>query len=172
MGKIKKADKNKSSDMPIVVENLIAQARRKMKVFGDYTLEDRAIPDFRDGLKPVQRRILWAAHLLKLPRGVVVKSAKIVGDCFAAGTKVSTPNGPKAIEQLTIGDQVTTSMGESTVTRLFSNQESDIHRLTLTNGVSVDTTLNQEFKIRIGNDYFWKKACELTPDDEIVIEPS
>ena len=41
----------------------------------------RAIPDVRDGLKPVQRRILWGMNELNLTPGVAhKKSARIVGD--------------------------------------------------------------------------------------------
>ncbi|MBO6108920.1 MAG: DNA topoisomerase 4 subunit A [Eubacterium sp.] len=41
----------------------------------------RALPDVRDGLKPVQRRILYAMHQLGLaPDGPYRKSARIVGD--------------------------------------------------------------------------------------------
>lgn len=41
----------------------------------------RALPDVRDGLKPVHRRILYAIHQMGLtPGGVYTKSAKIVGE--------------------------------------------------------------------------------------------
>lgn len=43
--------------------------------------KDRALPDVRDGLKPVQRRILYGAYILKaLPDKPYLKSARIVGD--------------------------------------------------------------------------------------------
>src|SRR3989344_6189035 len=43
----------------------------------------RAIPDVRDGLKPVHRRILYAMHDMGLANNKpFVKSARIVGDCF------------------------------------------------------------------------------------------
>lgn len=43
--------------------------------------KDRALPDVRDGLKPVQRRILYGAYLLKaVPDKPYYKSARIVGD--------------------------------------------------------------------------------------------
>ncbi len=42
---------------------------------------DRALPDVRDGLKPVHRRILYGAYLLKaFPDKPFYKSARIVGD--------------------------------------------------------------------------------------------
>jgi topoisomerase-4 subunit A len=45
------------------------------------TIMHRALPDARDGLKPVHRRILYAMSRLKLtPTGKFLKSAKISGD--------------------------------------------------------------------------------------------
>lgn len=42
---------------------------------------DRALPDVRDGLKPVHRRIIYGAYLLKaFPDRPYFKSARIVGD--------------------------------------------------------------------------------------------
>ena len=41
----------------------------------------RALPDVRDGLKPVHRRILYAMHSCgSTPDGGFLKCAKIVGD--------------------------------------------------------------------------------------------
>ncbi|MBP5311454.1 MAG: DNA topoisomerase 4 subunit A [Clostridia bacterium] len=52
--------------------------------FMDYAVSvitDRAIPDVRDGLKPVQRRILWAMKQLGLASaGDYKKSARVVGE--------------------------------------------------------------------------------------------
>ena len=45
------------------------------------TIIDRAIPDVRDGLKPVQRRILFGAYKGNYIAGKpYTKNAKIVGD--------------------------------------------------------------------------------------------
>src|SRR2546429_1503811 len=45
------------------------------------TIMNRALPDARDGLKPVHRRILYGMRLLRLDPGAAFKkSAKIVGD--------------------------------------------------------------------------------------------
>ena len=47
-------------------------------------ITSRALPDIRDGLKPVQRRILYAMHnsLRLYPEGRHRKSATVVGDCM------------------------------------------------------------------------------------------
>jgi topoisomerase IV subunit A len=58
------------------------------------TIMDRALPDARDGLKPVHRRILYGMRLLRLDPGTTPKkSAKIVGDVM--GT--FHPHGDQAI---------------------------------------------------------------------------
>ena len=45
------------------------------------TIMSRSLPDVRDGLKPVHRRLLWAMHQLKLdPEAGFKKCARIVGD--------------------------------------------------------------------------------------------
>ncbi len=58
------------------------------------TIMHRALPDARDGLKPVHRRILYGMRLLRLDPGTAFKkSAKIVGDVM--GT--FHPHGDQAI---------------------------------------------------------------------------
>ena len=45
------------------------------------TIMHRALPDVRDGLKPVHRRLLWAMRLLRLdPTQGYKKCARVVGD--------------------------------------------------------------------------------------------
>jgi topoisomerase-4 subunit A len=58
------------------------------------TIMHRALPDARDGLKPVHRRILYGMRLLRLdPGGAFKKSAKIVGDVMGN----FHPHGDQAI---------------------------------------------------------------------------
>src|SRR5271170_516917 len=58
------------------------------------TIMGRALPDARDGLKPVHRRILYAMHILKLdPAAAFKKCAKIVGDVMGS----FHPHGDQAI---------------------------------------------------------------------------
>ena len=50
-------------------------------VYAMSTITARSLPDLRDGLKPVHRRLLWAMRLLKLdPAGGYKKCARVVGD--------------------------------------------------------------------------------------------
>src|SRR6201988_1192171 len=58
------------------------------------TIMHRALPDARDGLKPVHRRILYGMRLLRLDPGTAFKkSAKIVGDVMGS----FHPHGDQAI---------------------------------------------------------------------------
>ncbi|KPH58718.1 DNA topoisomerase IV subunit A [Novosphingobium sp. ST904] len=50
-------------------------------VYALSTITARSLPDLRDGLKPVHRRLLWAMRQLKLdPGNAYKKSARVVGD--------------------------------------------------------------------------------------------
>ncbi|HEY0314383.1 MAG TPA: DNA topoisomerase IV subunit A [Allosphingosinicella sp.] len=50
-------------------------------VYALSTITARSLPDLRDGLKPVHRRLLWAMRLLKLdPAAGYKKCARVVGD--------------------------------------------------------------------------------------------
>ncbi len=50
-------------------------------VYAMSTITARSLPDVRDGLKPVHRRLLWAMRLLKLdPASGYKKCARVVGD--------------------------------------------------------------------------------------------
>ncbi|MCW2316955.1 topoisomerase-4 subunit A [Rhodoblastus acidophilus] len=58
------------------------------------TIMGRALPDARDGLKPVHRRILYGMHILRLDPGASFKKcAKIVGDVMGS----FHPHGDQAI---------------------------------------------------------------------------
>ena len=51
------------------------------KIYGEEVVQDRAVPDFRDGLKPVHRASIWAAFKIGANHTAkYVKSARIVGD--------------------------------------------------------------------------------------------
>src|SRR5438067_6746007 len=65
----------------IVIVDIEQELRRSYLGYAVSTLVARALPDVRDGLEPVQRRILMAMHDLNLtPTSQRMKSAKVTGD--------------------------------------------------------------------------------------------
>ena len=87
------ADPKESNDLPVSNTPLFAANEKIAKInvadeiknsFLDYSMSviiSRALPDVRDGLKPSQRRILYAMHELSLfPGRKHYKCAKICGD--------------------------------------------------------------------------------------------
>lgn len=59
------------------------QVRKNMHFYGKDVVEDRAIPDYRDGCKPSQRRILYSMKVLGLKdHGNPKKSARVIGDAI------------------------------------------------------------------------------------------
>ncbi len=83
-----KKDKNKQEtvleNIPhknVVVTNLVSEMRESYIDYAMSVITDRALPDVRDGLKPVHRRIIYTMYELGLnPGGKTRKSAKIIGD--------------------------------------------------------------------------------------------
>src|ERR1700755_1993973 len=62
------------------------------------TIMHRALPDARDGLKPVHRRILYGMRLLRLdPGSAIKKTAKIVGDVVGSFHPHGDPAGYAAM---------------------------------------------------------------------------
>ena len=65
----------------VVAEPLARALGDRYLTYALSTIMHRALPDARDGLKPVHRRILWAMRQLRLnPDQGFKKSARIVGD--------------------------------------------------------------------------------------------
>lgn len=80
---------------------------RALFEYGSYVVQDRAVPELRDGLKPSHRAMLWSAVELGLwPTGSFSKSAKVVGHaigsyhphgdvaCYDAGVSIANFNPP------------------------------------------------------------------------------
>ena len=66
---------------PIEPINLKDALEERYLAYALSTIMHRALPDVRDGLKPVHRRLLYAMQQLRLgPQGEFRKCAKIVGD--------------------------------------------------------------------------------------------
>ncbi|WP_414901972.1 DNA topoisomerase IV subunit A [Sphingomonas flavalba] len=69
------------SDGNIVDAPFDSALSQRYLVYALSTITARSLPDLRDGLKPVHRRLLWAMRLLKLdPAAGYKKCARVVGD--------------------------------------------------------------------------------------------
>ena len=78
----------------VISESLSSALSERYLTYALSTIMNRALPDARDGLKPVHRRILFAMRGLKLDaRGTFRKCAKIVGEVMGN----YHPHGDKAI---------------------------------------------------------------------------
>ena len=67
----------------VITKNLDVVMHESMIPYSEHVILDRAIPRVEDGLKPVQRRILYTMHNQGLtPDKPHRKSAKVVGDCL------------------------------------------------------------------------------------------
>ena len=88
-------EKNRDSNSSIILNEQLDKALGdRYLTYALSTITDRALPDSRDGLKPVHRRILYAMRQLKLsPNGSFRKCAKIVGEVMGN----YHPHGDKAI---------------------------------------------------------------------------
>src|ERR1700761_582559 len=65
----------------ILDEPLTEALSRRYLAYALSTITQRALPDVRDGLKPVHRRLLYAMRLLRLdPETTAKKCARVVGD--------------------------------------------------------------------------------------------
>ena len=65
----------------ILNEPLSEALSKRYLAYALSTITQRALPDVRDGLKPVHRRLLYAMRLLRLdPQTSAKKSARVVGD--------------------------------------------------------------------------------------------
>tara|TARA_E500000081_G_C6137664_1_gene357920 strand:+ start:2081 stop:4642 length:2562 start_codon:yes stop_codon:yes gene_type:complete len=72
---------NNQPQSKIVDLNIVESAQKFFLNYAMSVITDRALPDIRDGLKPVHRRILWSQYELKNTHNAVYKkSARIVGD--------------------------------------------------------------------------------------------
>ena len=67
----------------LLLKNLDTVLHESMIPYSEHVIIDRALPRVEDGLKPVQRRILYTMYELGLtPDQAFKKSARIVGECL------------------------------------------------------------------------------------------
>ncbi len=67
----------------IIIKTMEEVMHESMMPYSEFVILDRALPRVEDGLKPVQRRILYTMHELGItPDKPYRKCARIVGDCL------------------------------------------------------------------------------------------
>src|SRR6476661_3346619 len=72
------ANANAAPILPVTLKDALSE---RYLAYALSTITSRSLPDVRDGLKPVQRRILYAMLALRLdPAGGFKKCARVVGD--------------------------------------------------------------------------------------------
>lgn len=74
-------------------KSIIDFSRAAMFTYGSEVNEDRAVPSFQDGLKPVGRRVLWSMY--HMSRGQV-KTARVSGDVIGK-YHPHAPTGPEGM---------------------------------------------------------------------------
>lgn len=170
----------------IVERNSTEQFREDYKRYGIYITFRRVMPDYRDGLKPVQRRVLWAMYNDSGAVNKTVKSATIIGDvmgkyhahgdCIHGDTILYSLDGnPVTIGELysnkinefhTLGIDVNTGEVIPVVATNFrigqyTNKEYNIH---LSNGAVIKCTGNHPF---LNENMEWIKAEDLKPNSRL-----
>ena len=152
-----------------------------------YTTYKRVLSDMRDGLKPVQRRILWTMFHDTKAVTHTVKSAAVVGDvmklyhphgnCIGGLTKIYTVDGnitdiesvyKSGVKELEIKafDPVSRNVVTAKATHFRIGTYADkIYKITATNGFSIQCTANHPILM---NYFQWKNAEDVTGTDYFV----
>lgn len=86
------AKKKKPTKLKAETENLGASIEpislrkftsESLTIYGTYVVMNRAIPELRDGLKPVHRAVMWSMFELGIgPNAKAAKAARVVGDAM------------------------------------------------------------------------------------------
>jgi len=167
--------------LPSVIPSNIEDEMQKAYI--DYSMNvivGRALPDVRDGLKPVHRRILYAMNDQGMTHdNAYKKSARIVGevlgkyhphgDCLRGDTKLFLANGTfKTIEEIynekTSGYDIicVSKTGKLHIAQAHSfrigQYTNKIYRLNLSDGSKIECTSNHPF---LSDSLKWIKAGNL-----------
>ncbi|MEK7669148.1 MAG: DNA gyrase subunit A [Patescibacteria group bacterium] len=80
----KKEDKNEEisgAHVGVISRSIVSEMKKSFIDYAMSVITDRALPDVRDGMKPVHRRILYAMHTMGLSASAKTrKSAAVVGE--------------------------------------------------------------------------------------------
>ena len=104
-----KKDSSKYSSDQVVTKALEEVMHDSMLPYSEFVIMDRALPRVEDGLKPVQRRVLYSMlEVGVLPDRPFRKSARIVGDCMGK----YHPHGDRSIYDTMVRMAQDFNMGE------------------------------------------------------------
>lgn len=106
-------------------------------------------------------------HIKRPSSGQIIIERRMLGiarHCFPAGTMIATPQGERPVEDIRIGDWVTTRFGPRRVTQLFIKYTDDLWQVKA-NGREVITTGNHPFLTQNG----WKRVDALTESDNLML---
>lgn len=154
-----------------------------------YTTYKRVLSDMRDGLKPVQRRILYTMFKNTGAVNHTVKSAAVVGDvmkyyhphsnCLRGNTKIQSINGctytikevyEKDIFALNVyvydTETKSVKIGEATNFRI-GKITNEVYHIKLSNGYEVATTGDHRF-LTDGNQ--WIEAKDITTETRLFMD--
>src|SRR6266496_3020241 len=167
--------------------------------FLDYAMSvivSRALPDVRDGLKPVHRRVLYAMHEAGLqPNRPRLKCARVVGDvddypaaamryCLVGETRISTAEGTIRLDSLVPEAQPESDneldlealdrLGEPVrASKLFHSGEHPTLRVRTVEGYEVTGTVNHPVLCLVDvlgvPMLLWKLLDEIRPGDRVAI---
>lgn len=88
----------------------------------------------------------------------------VCDECFASGTPVDTPDGPRPIETIRAGDQVLNATGVDTVVATKRRVVTGFVAVHVDNGTSMINSENHPYLTRRG----WVRAGDLRAGDELV----
>ncbi len=109
MARTKNVSNEEFSSTKVVSKALEQVMQESMLPYSEFVIMDRALPRVEDGLKPVQRRVLYSMlEVGVLPDRPFRKSARIVGDCMGK----YHPHGDRSIYDTMVRMAQPFNMGE------------------------------------------------------------
>lgn len=150
----------------IVVEKLEDIIGERFGRYSKYIIQERAIPDVRDGLKPVQRRILYAMHAMKMySNSGFKKSARVAGEVMGK----YHPHGDSSIYEAMVRMSQTWKMGVPLIEMHGNNGSVDGDGPAAMRYTEVRLTKNSEYLLKDID----KKTVNFTPNfDDEELEPT
>ena len=167
----------------VVQVTLTDFTKTAMKAYIDETVSNRSVPAYQDGLKPVQRRILWAMYKMGLfynlshrksakVSGEVIAKYNPHGDCLDGETEVYLANGQTAKIKDLVGKVAEVWCWDENKKRVVSQKASNfravkkdnLYTVYLSDGGKIKASGNHPVLLRNGE---YKKVEELEVGDSL-----